>query len=113
MPDWLKTVALKLLAVDTCAWYEVAPDEALHCKSGVIDIPVALLAGEDRVGDEGGVPPPPPLLIDRSSFVIPPLANTYVWAAVPPTKKRIVSPLTPPSLVGVSALSAGIKKMGL
>ena len=54
IPDWLKAVVLKSLAADTCTWYEIAPDEALHCRLGLVATPVALLAGEDSIGAGGG-----------------------------------------------------------
>jgi hypothetical protein len=53
IPVWLTTVVEKFELVETCNPYDVAPVEAFQLMAGVIDTPVAPLAGEDGVGGAG------------------------------------------------------------
>jgi hypothetical protein len=39
--------------VETCSRYDDAPDEATQLTVGLVEIPVALFVGEERVGTEG------------------------------------------------------------
>ena len=64
----------KVGLVETCRWYEVAPDEAFQASVGVVETLVEPLAGDDSTGASGGDTPPAVVNLQRVEYaLVPPL----------------------------------------